>query len=50
MTAMAEKDHYLFRVEDGVGIVTFNRPDRLNAVNWELATDLVELFRRLRHE
>jgi 2-(1,2-epoxy-1,2-dihydrophenyl)acetyl-CoA isomerase len=45
---MAEKDHYLFRVEDGVGIVTFNRPDRLNAVNWDLATDLVQLFRDLR--
>jgi len=45
---MSEKDHYLFEVSDGVGIVTFNRPDRLNAVNWELATDLVELFRDLR--
>jgi len=45
---MAEKDHYHFRVEDGVGVVTLNRPDRLNAVNWDLATDLVELFRGLR--
>ncbi len=50
MAVMENKDHYLFRVEDGVGIVTFNRPDRLNAVNWELATDLVELFRKLRHD
>jgi len=39
----------LFRVEDGVGIVTMNRPDRLNAVNWEMATRLLELFRDLRH-
>jgi 2-(1,2-epoxy-1,2-dihydrophenyl)acetyl-CoA isomerase len=45
---MTSEDHYLFEVEDGVGIVTFNRPDRLNAVNWELASDLVELFRGLR--
>ncbi len=45
---MAEKDHYLFEVRDGVGIVTFNRPDKLNAVSWDLATDLVQLFRELR--
>jgi len=46
---MEHKDHYLFEVQDSVGVVTFNRPDRLNAVNWELATDLVDLFRALRH-
>jgi 2-(1,2-epoxy-1,2-dihydrophenyl)acetyl-CoA isomerase len=40
----------LFEVEDGVGIVTINRPDRLNAVNWDMATDLVELFRKLRFQ
>jgi len=45
---MPGKDHCLFEVTDGVGVVTLNRPDRLNAVNWELATDLVELFRGLR--
>jgi len=45
---MADKDHYLFEVKDNIGIVTFNRPDRLNAVNWELASDLVRLFRNLR--
>jgi 2-(1,2-epoxy-1,2-dihydrophenyl)acetyl-CoA isomerase len=45
---MADKDHYLFALEDGVGVVTLNRPDRLNAVNWDLASDLVQLFRDLR--
>jgi 2-(1,2-epoxy-1,2-dihydrophenyl)acetyl-CoA isomerase len=29
-------------------VVTLNRPDRLNAVTWELASDLVDLFRNLR--
>jgi 2-(1,2-epoxy-1,2-dihydrophenyl)acetyl-CoA isomerase len=45
---MASKEHLLFRVDEGVGVVTLNRPDRLNAVNWDLAIDLVQLFRDLR--
>jgi 2-(1,2-epoxy-1,2-dihydrophenyl)acetyl-CoA isomerase len=45
---MASEPHFLFEVEDGVGVVTFNRPERLNAVSWELASDLVEHFRDLR--
>ena len=47
--SMASEEHLLFEVEEGVGIVTLNRPERLNAINWDLATDLVELFRELRH-
>ncbi|MFN8544445.1 MAG: enoyl-CoA hydratase-related protein [Candidatus Binatia bacterium] len=46
---MASDDLALLTVDDGVAIVTFNRPDRLNAVNWELASRLVEMFRDLRH-
>jgi 2-(1,2-epoxy-1,2-dihydrophenyl)acetyl-CoA isomerase len=45
---MSAEKQYLFAVEDGVGVVTFNRPERLNAVNWDLATELVALFRELR--
>lgn len=45
---MAEET-ILCRVEDGVGVITFNRPERLNAVNWDTATKLVELLRGLRH-
>ncbi len=44
----AQEAHYLFEVEDAVGVVTLNRPDRLNAVTWDLAADLVELLRELR--
>ncbi len=46
---MAEP-HLLFAVDEGVGVVTLNRPERLNAVNWALATDLVQLFRELREK
>ena len=45
---MASEEHMQFRVEDGVGVVTLNRPERLNAVTWDMATDLVDLFSGLR--
>jgi 2-(1,2-epoxy-1,2-dihydrophenyl)acetyl-CoA isomerase len=44
---MAE-DHVLLEVDEGVGIVTLNRPDRLNAIHWDLGQDLVNLFTELR--
>jgi 2-(1,2-epoxy-1,2-dihydrophenyl)acetyl-CoA isomerase len=45
---MASEKHFLFDVDEGVGVVTLNRPERLNAITWDLASDLVELFRDLR--
>ena len=45
---MASEEHLLFRVEEGVGVITLNRPDRLNAVNWEMASDLAELLSQIR--
>jgi 2-(1,2-epoxy-1,2-dihydrophenyl)acetyl-CoA isomerase len=45
---MASEEHLLFHVDEGVGVVTLNRPERLNAITWELAADLVALFRELR--
>lgn len=41
-------EQVLFHIDEGVGVVTLNRPDRLNAVTWEMTTRLVELFRQLR--
>ena len=43
---MSEEDHVLFEIEDGVGVVTLNRPDRMNAVHWDMAEQLVSLAGR----
>lgn len=45
---MASEQDVLFHIEEGVGVVTLNRPERLNAVTWEMASHLVDLFRDLR--
>ncbi len=45
---MSEEEHVLFEIDDGVGVVTLNRPDRMNAVHWDMAEQLVNLFRDMR--
>jgi 2-(1,2-epoxy-1,2-dihydrophenyl)acetyl-CoA isomerase len=45
---MAEEEYVKFEQDEGVGVVTLNRPERLNAINWEMATQLIALFRDLR--
>ncbi len=45
---MASEEEYLFEIDEGVGVVTLNRPERLNAITWDLSRDLIELFRDLR--
>ena len=45
-----EEDMLLFRVEDGVGIITLNRPHKLNAISWDLAEELSRLLYRLRED
>ena len=32
-----EDEMLLFRIEEGVGIITLNRPEKLNAISWDLA-------------
>ena len=40
-------EHFLWRVEDGVGFVTLNRPERKNPLSFESYAELRDLFRSL---
>ena len=40
-------EHILMDAEDGVGIVTLNRPDKLNAMNRKLSTELHDAVKQL---
>ena len=39
-------EHILVETEDGVGIVTLNRPDKLNAMNRKLSSELREAVKQ----
>jgi 2-(1,2-epoxy-1,2-dihydrophenyl)acetyl-CoA isomerase len=48
---MADQYKYLlYSCEDNVGVITLNRPEKLNAVSWELAEELAALLVRLRYD
>lgn len=40
--------HIRFSCDDQVGVITLNRPEKLNAISWELAEELCLLLRYLR--
>ncbi len=40
----------LFELRDGVGTVTLNRPERRNAISWQLVEDLLAVIERARAE
>jgi enoyl-CoA hydratase/carnithine racemase len=44
-----EWEHFDFRAEDGVATVTFSRPDRLNALTFDVYADLRDLVGELPH-
>jgi enoyl-CoA hydratase/carnithine racemase len=44
-----EWDHFQFAVQNGIASVTFNRPDRLNALTFEAYADLRDLLAELPH-
>lgn len=42
-------ENFQFEIADSVGVVTFNRPDRLNALTFEVYADLRDLLGELEH-
>lgn len=42
-------DNFVFEVGDGVGTITFDRPDRLNALTYDVYADLRDLIGELEH-
>lgn len=47
---MSQKDLVLLAVERGIARVTLNRPDRLNALDHDLALELAYAFESLERE
>ncbi|MFP6660512.1 MAG: enoyl-CoA hydratase/isomerase family protein [Myxococcota bacterium] len=45
---MSTSEDLLFEVEENVGVITLNRPEKLNPIDWELGEALCNLFRELR--
>ena len=43
-------ENILYRVEDGIAIITLNRPDRLNAYTPAMGNEVVEAFRSARDD
>jgi enoyl-CoA hydratase/carnithine racemase len=42
-------DHFRFEVEDGVATVTFDRPEKLNALTFDVYADLRDLIGEIEH-
>jgi enoyl-CoA hydratase/carnithine racemase len=42
-------EHFLWKVEDGIGTITLNRPERKNPLTFASYAEMRDLFQRLKH-
>src|SRR5258707_8355511 len=47
---MLEPKSFLYEQRDGIATITLNRPERLNAITFEVYRELTDFFAALRHE
>ena len=39
-----EFDNVIFKIEEGIGTITLNRPKRLNALNYPLLMEIIDIL------
>ena len=45
-----DEDVVLYRKEDGIAVVTFNRPEKLNALNWECYERMASIVEQIKRD
>ena len=47
---MSVQDWFTYEIDEKVGIITLNRPERMNAINWDLSGAIADKLRDLRKD
>ncbi len=44
ITVQKDFEHIIFKIEDNIGVITLNRPKRLNALNYPLLMEIIDIL------